>query len=45
MLARQTHLLTIAYLNEHNTLEEWNIHFANAKVAEAWEQLLKNKKA
>ena len=45
MVARQERSLIVAFLNDKNKLDELNLLFATAKLAEAWELLLRDKKA
>ena len=45
MVARQERSLIVAFLNDKNKLDELNLLFATAKLAEEWELLLRDKKA
>ena len=45
MVARQERSLIVAFLNDKNKLDELNLLFTTAKLAEEWELLLRDKKA
>lgn len=44
MIARMERRVTVAWVNQKEKLEEWNLEFRNQRVAAEWEELLRQKK-
>jgi hypothetical protein len=44
MVARGIDTLNVAFLVEKKKIDEWNFIFYEKKLAEQWEELLKDKK-